>query len=196
MTLKTKQILRKIIYAILFAAMILCFICLGEKYANNSKDEVITISDYYSNIKDDKYEIVRGKKLISLLKKGKHLIMIGNKESQYSQKYLEELNTIIEELEIDKVYYYDIINDKSQANSNYYEIIELLEGNLTTTDSSEKNLLAPSFYIVDNGEVKYYNIETVAMKNTDSIESYWNVQTEFNFRQEVSSAINKYYLNK
>ena len=102
----------------------------------------------------------------------------------------------LEELQIYKVYYYDLINDKAQANSNYYEIIELLKGHLTTTDTSENNLLSPSFYIVTNGKVNYYNVETSAMKNTDTIESYWNVQNEFNFRQEISSAINKYYLNK
>lgn len=196
MTLKRKQILRKIIYAILFALLVCCFIFLGEKYTNNEKDVVITINDYYSNIDSEKYEIVRGKKLISLLQEGKNLIVIGNKESEYSQKYLEELNSIVEELKIDKIYYYDLINDKAQANSNYYKIIDLLEGYLTTTDSSEKNLLAPSFYILDNGKVKYYNTETVAMKNTDTIDSYWNVQTEFNFKQEISNAINKYYLNK
>jgi hypothetical protein len=122
--------------------------------------------------------------------------MIGNKDSKYSQKYIEELDIILEELEIDKVYYYDLINDKAQANSNYYEIVELLEGHLTTTDTSDNNLLSPSFYIVTDGKVNYYNVETSAMKNTDTIESYWNVQNEFNFKQEISSAINKYYLNK
>lgn len=196
MTTKTKALIRKIIYAILFAAMIFCFIYIGNKYTTDDKDKTVKISDYYQEIDNKYYEVIRGKKLISLLKEGNHLILIGNQKSEYSKKYIQELTTVLEELNIDKVYYYDLINDKAQANSNYYEIIDLLEGHLTTTDSSEKNLLAPSFYIVDNGEVKYYNIETVAMKNTDTIESYWNVQTEFNFRLEVSSAINKFYLNK
>lgn len=196
MTTKTKALIRKIIYAILFAAMIFCFIYIGNKYTTDDKDKTAKISDYYQDIDNKYYEVIRGKKLISLLKEGNHLILIGNQKSEYSKKYIQELTIVLEELNIDKVYYYDLINDKAQANSNYYEIIDLLEGHLTTTDSSEKNLLAPSFYIVDNGEVKYYNIETVAMKNTDTIESYWNVQTEFNFRLEVSSAINKFYLNK
>ena len=196
MTTKTKALIRKIIYAILFAAMIFCFIYIGNKYTTDDKDKTVKISDYYQEIDNKYYEVIRGKKLISLLKEGNHLILIGNQKSEYSKKYIQELTTVLEELNVDKVYYYDLINDKAQANSNYYEIIDLLEGHLTTTDSSEKNLLAPSFYIVDNGEVKYYNIETVAMKNTDTIESYWNVQTEFNFRLEVSSAINKFYLNK
>lgn len=196
MTTKRKTLIRKIIYAILFAGLILCFIYIGNKYTPDDKEKVLEISDYYEGIDNKYFEVIKGKKLISCLKEGKHLILIGNKKSEYSKKYIEELTTVIKELNIDKVYYYDLINDKAQANSNYYEIIDLLEGYLTTTDSNAKNLLAPSFYIVDNGEVKYYNIETVAMKNTDTVDSYWNVQTEFNFRLEVSSAIKKFYLNK
>ena len=196
MNRRVKNTIRKVIYIIIFTAMITCFIYLGNKYASDDKQKVITINDYYKNVKKDRYEIVRGAKLISLLKEGNNLIMIGNKDSEYSKKYIEELDMILDELEIDKVYYYDLINDKAQENSNYYEIVELLKGYLTTTDTSENNLLSPSFYIVTDGKVNYYNVETSAMKNTDTIESYWNVQSEFNFRQEISSAINKYYLNK
>lgn len=192
---KTKRSLRKIIYAIFFAAMIFCFIYLGDKYTSDTQEE-ITIKDYYKNIDNKKIEIVKGQELISLLKKGKNLIIIGNKNSEYSEKYMEEINKIIIELEIDKVYYYDLINDKVQGNSNYYDIVELLDGYLVTTDTSQKNLLAPSFYIVDNGKVKYYNIETVAMKNTDTVDTYWNAEKEFSFNYEVTTAINKYYLNK
>ena len=109
---------------------------------------------------------------------------------------MEEVNKIVEELKLEKVHYYDIINDKAQANSNYYEIIELLDGYLTTTDTSDKNLLSPSLYIVDDGKVKYYNTETTAMKNTDTVNDYWTLQQEFNFKQEITEAINKYCLNK
>ncbi len=119
MTKKRKALIRKIIYAILFTGLIFCFIYIGDKYTKDDKDKVVKISDYYKNIDDKRFEVIRGKKLISLLKKGNHLIFIGNKESEYSKKYIEELNYVFKELNIDKVYYYDLINDKAQANSNY-----------------------------------------------------------------------------
>ncbi len=196
MTRKTKGIIRKGIYAIIFIAMLAAFIYLGNKYAGNSEVKVLDITDYYAEIQKENFEVIKGKKFISLLKEGNHIIVIGNSKSEYSQKYMEEVNKIVEELKLEKVYYYDIINDKAQANSNYYEIIELLDGYLTTTDTSDKNLLSPSLYIVDNGKVKYYNTETTAMKNTDTVNDYWTLQQEFNFKQEITEAINKYCLNK
>lgn len=192
---ETKNIIRKVIYGILFIAMIAAFIYLSEKYASNSDPKILTINDYYSDIDSDRFEVIRGQKFISLIKAGKNIIFIGSGTSEYSKKYIEMLNEVLEENKIEKIYYYDINNDKSQKNSNYYTIRELLNGSLSTTDGSTNNLLAPSFYIIENGEVKYYNIDTVVMKNTDTVDSYWTEEKISDFKQELANAIQKYYLN-
>lgn len=196
MNRKTKDIIRKGIYAIIFIAMLVAFIYLGNKYAGNSEIKVLTINDYYKEIKKENFQVISGTKFIKLFDEGKHIIVIGSSKSQYSQKYITEINKIVEELNLKDVKYYDIINDKAQGNSNYYKIVEKLDGYLTTTDTSVNNLLSPSFYIIENGKVKYYNTETSAMKNTDTVEDYWTLNQEFKFKDEITNAINKYYLNK
>ena len=55
MNRRVKNTIRKVIYIIIFIAMITCFIYLGNKYANDDKQKVITINDYYKNIKKDKF---------------------------------------------------------------------------------------------------------------------------------------------
>ena len=196
MNRKTKDIIRKGIYAIIFIAMLIAFIYLGNKYAGNSEIKVLTINDYYKEIKKENFQVISGAKFIKLFDEGKHIIVIGSSKSQYSQKYITEVNKIVEELNLKDVKYYDIINDKAQGKSNYYKIVEKLDGYLTTTDTSVNNLLSPSFYIIENGKVKYYNTETSAMKNTDTVEDYWTLNQEFKFKDEITNAINKYYLNK
>ena len=196
MNRKTKDIIRKGIYAIIFIAMLVAFIYLGNKYAGNSEIKVLTINDYYKEIKKENFQVISGAKFIKLFDEGKHIIVIGSSKSQYSQKYITEINKIVEELNLKDVKYYDIINDKAQGNSNYYKIVEKLGGYLTTTDTSVNNLLSPSFYIIENGKVKYNNTETSAMKNTDTVEDYWTLNQEFKFKDEITNAINKYYLNK
>ena len=173
-----------------------CFIYLGNKYAGNSEIKTQDITDYYKNIDKDNFNVIRGGKFISLFKKGKHVIVIGNSTSEYSKKYIQEINKIIEKNNITNINYYDIVNDKAQGNSNYYQLIELLDGYLITTDMTNSNLLSPSLYIIDNGKVKYYNIETSAMKNTDKVSDYWTSEKELEFEQNITEAINKYYLNK
>ena len=196
MTRKTKDIIRKGIYAIIFIAMLGAFIYLGNKYAGNSEVKVLTINDYYNEIQKDNFQVISGAKFIKLFDEGKHIVVIGSSKSEYSQKYITEINKLVEELELKEIKYYDIINDKAQGNSNYYRLVEKLDGYLITTDTSVNNLLSPSFYIIENGKVKYYNAETSAMKNTDTAKDYWNEEKEIEFKAEITNAINKYYLNK
>ena len=89
---KTKNIIRKTIYGILFLAMIVAFVYLSQKYADNKDHHVITINDYYQNINNSKYKIIRGSKLISLLQEGKSIIFIGSSTSEAAIKYIEELD--------------------------------------------------------------------------------------------------------
>lgn len=193
---KVKKILRKVIYGVLFLTMIIIFIVLSEKYADNSKVKVMTITDYYEGIDSKKFEVLKGYQFVSHIKKDKNIVFIGSNTSEYSKKYIEILEGVIDEIEaIDSIYYYNITSDKSQRNSAYYEIIELLDGSLVTTDGTDNNLLAPSFYIIDKGEVLYYNIDTVAMKNTDKVSDFWTEERERKFKDEIIGAINKYYLN-
>lgn len=193
---KVKSILRKVIYAVLFLGMIVSFIYLSEKYADNSKVKVLTINDYYEDISSSKFELLRGYQFVSHIKRDKNLVFIGSSKSEYSKKYIHLLEEVIDEIEaIDSIYYYDLSSDKSQKNSAYYEVRDLLSGSLITTDGSNNNLLAPSFYIIDRGEVLYYNIDTVAMKNTDKLSDYWTEEKERSFKNEIIEAINKYYLN-
>ena len=192
---KKIAIIRKVLYLILFSLVIFCFIYLSNKYGYQEKT-VKTINDYYKNIDNtDMYETVNGTQMINKIKNGCNIIVIGSETSDWSIKYMELITPIFKTFAIDKVYYYDINNDKAQKNSNYYEIKELLKGNLTQTDGSKSNLLAPSLYIIDNGEVKYYNTDTVAVKNTIEIEEYWNETRKNDFEIELEQAIYKYYLN-
>lgn len=191
---KTIQLIRKIIYIVLFSAIIGCFIYLSNKYSNE-EPETKKISDYYEIEETSMYQVINGSEMINKIKKGTNIIFIGSETSDWSKKYIEIITPIFKTFDIETVYYYDLNNDKAQKNSNYYDIKELLKGSLTTTDGSKSNLLAPSLYIIDNGEVKYYNTETVAMRNTTTPNSYWNEERKANFKIELEDALLNYYLN-
>ena len=194
--MRRKGLLRKAIYLVLFIALGVCFVLISEKYKDNSKPNIIEISDYYEGLNDKQYTVIGGGKFINLLENdGKHLVVIGNHKSEWSKYYVEELDKVIEVSDIKNVYHYDINNDKAQLNSNYYAIVNLLKGSLVTTDGTDSNLLAPSFYIIKDGKVLYYNTDTVAMKNTEKPSKYWTEEEKQEFNTEITNAINKYYLN-
>ena len=191
---RKKSVVRKIIYFILYGIIIFSFIYISNKYEKLSKEEEIVITDYYKNLSTDYFKIINSNKIISYINKGNHLIFIGNSNSQWSQEYAKLLSNIANKLEVE-IGYYDLENDKSQKNSNYYDLREKLAGNLITTDGSKNNILAPSFYIISNNKIVFYNIDTVAMRNTDKPSEYWTKAKKEEFKQEITYNIEKYYLN-
>ena len=200
---KDKNIVRKVIYIILIALVLFCFIEISKKYSSNTEEQVINFSDYYPEENNDYIKVINGNETIRKIKKGRQIIFIGDSDSKWSVAYASELNRLLNNLgregiitKDDEIYYYDLAQDKEQKNSKYYDLRTMLKGALVTTDASENNLLSPVLYIIEEGEVKYYNIATVAMKNTDDIEDYWTEEKELMFDEEITTAIIKYYLNK
>ncbi len=191
---KKFKIIRKIIYLCLFATIIGAFVYLSNKYESLSETKTINFTDYYAGIHTDKYNIIKANGLLKELKSGKHIIFIGNHTYKWSEAYAYILTECLDELNV-KISYYDLNADKTQKNSNYYTIRERLQDYLVSTDDSESNLLAPSLYIVDNGKIKYYNIETAVLKNTTKIEDYWTNYNKESFKREIKNNIKRYYLN-
>ena len=194
--MRKKGLLRKTIYLVLFLALGACFVLISEKYKDNSKPRIVEISDYYEGLDDNEYTVIGGVKFINLLEnEGKYIVEIGSHKSEWSKYYVNEIDKALESSNINNIYHYDINNDKAQLNSNYYTIVRLLKGSLVTTDGTASNLLAPSFYIIEDGKVLYYNTDTVAMKNTEKPSDYWTEDKKEKFNKEITDAINKYYLN-
>lgn len=200
---KQNSIVRKIIYYLLFALIIFAFLQISKRYENVHTDQIIKFSDYYPNERLSHFKVINGNEAIRKIKKGKHIIFIGNSSSKWSISYAYEINKLFNNLvdakvlsANDNIYYYDLANDKSQKNSKYYDLRRYLKGALVTTDTTDNNLLSPVLYIVDEGEIEYYNISTVAMKNRDDVDDYWTEERELMFEEEITEAIQKYYLNK
>ena len=200
---KKKCLIRKIIYFILFALIILGFLGISKKYANNHLEQIVEFKDYYPEETKTYIQVINGNETARKIKKGHHIIFIGNSDSKWSTAYAKELNKLFNNLvedgilsKDDNIFYYDLANDKYQKNSKYYDIRRYLKGALVTIDDDENNLLTPVLYIVKDGQIEYYNIDTVAMKNKDEISDYWTEEHELMFEEEITEAIQKYYLNK
>jgi len=185
------------IYSVLFALIIIAFIYLSKKYEEDPNAEETTILTYYPEIEvnTDRYEVVSASDAISLIKRGKNILIFASQTSKWTESYIENLEQVFQEENIEKIYLFDLTYDKSKKTSSYYEIRELLENYLITTDDNEDDLLAPSFYIIEEGQVLYYNIDTVAMKNTIEPDDYWNSANIAEFQYAIKDAISKYYLN-
>ena len=184
---------QKIIYLIIIILLFGVFVYVSKKYTREDV-EGVKFNDYYKDIDGSHIDLIFGSEFIKLIDdEDVHVFLIGDRENEWSQKYVELVSSIVNDLGVD-IYYYDIVNDKSQENSNYYRIVKKLNGYLMSDDSSDNNFLSPSLYIIKDGKVLFYDAETSVVKNSDEVDAYWTEEKEQAFRQKITAEIYKYVL--
>ena len=188
--------IKNYIYFLIIIIIIFCFIFLEKKYTNNGKQKVKTFADYYTNVDSKKFELISMEKLMEYKKNNDILLLFGDSHSEWSKKYIYYFYEAIKELDVPKVYYYDLNNAFTQKNSYYYRLKEMFKGSLISGPESDDYLCAPCFFIISNGKVKYYNYESSFVKNGSVPEEFWNYTKVTNFKGELLYNLNKYYLNK
>ena len=186
-----KSVVRKFFYFLLYVLIIIGFIYFSKQdnlkviYENDQEK----FASEYGISKYNCYEYVNTQMLIEKISEGDSIIFIGNKDNEWSIKYLYFFNNIVETYRINKVYYFDAGRMKQLQNRNYYEVINALKGNLIETDDSADNLFTPSLYIVKNGKIVYHDSTSSVVKNEDTVESFWTEDEINRFSNSVINAL-------
>lgn len=185
---------RKLGYFFLYALVILAFIYLGTKDYNlvtYASDGDRFNGDYNEIPRNNPFIYLNSTELIELLNNGSGIVFMGNKENIWSKSYAKYLYEIASDIDVEKIYYYDVKKVKLLKNRNYYNIIKALEGKLIETDDSVNNLFSPSLYIIKDGEVVFYDNTTAVVNNDLEVDTYWDSSNVYKFKEKIITAINE-----
>ncbi len=185
---------RKLGYFFLYALVILAFIYLGTKDYNlvtYASDGERFNGDYNEIPRNNPFVYLNSTELIELLNNGSGIVFMGNKENVWSESYAKYLYEIASDIDVEKIYYYDVKKVKLLKNRNYYNIIKALEGKLIETDDSVNNLFSPSLYIIKDGEVVFYDNTTAVVNNDLEVDTYWDSSNIYKFKEKIITAINE-----
>lgn len=188
-----KPNIKKGLYILAFALMLVCFIYLGAKdYSKDAgkTDGSLFAADYQDVPNSNNFIYASATKLQDTLKKGTGLIFIGTSDSKWSQAYAKYLYEASLEYDIDEILYYDIEKDKFQRNTNYQSLLELIEEYTYTTDEYKSELFTPCLIAVNNGKIIGFNNTTAIMKSDLEPKDFWTLNETFKLKEEVGS----YYL--
>jgi hypothetical protein len=110
-----------------------------------------------------------------ILARGRGIVFIGFKECPWCQVYAVYLQEAAREMEIDKIYYCDIKQDRENNSEGYRKIIGVLEGYLQYDDEGRPRLYVPDVSVVSRGRIITRDFET--SKETlgyGTPQEYWN----------------------
>jgi len=193
-----KQIIRGIIYFVLFSILIGAFIYLGEKDFNNE----VQVSDSerfaqeYNIESNNVFKYVYAKDVIDILNNKTGMIFMGFSSNDWSKYYIKYLQEIVKENGVKQVYYYDLQKDRTKNNKYYRQIENRLSDYLYKLDTGVVRLSTPSLIIVKNGNIKYFDDETSIERNNISPDYYWSDEKVESFKNRISSYLKEVNINE
>ncbi len=128
------------------------------KKADEVTDAEIFASEYAIS-KDNVFKYASIDEVVELLESGTGIVFFGNSDQEGSSDIVKMFSDLVEDKEIDEVYYYNPTVIRDDVTEEYDVLINLLGDNLTITDEGDSYLEIPSVYFVKSGEIIGYNDE-------------------------------------
>lgn len=166
---------KHIITYILIIIALIAFIVIGKKnFVIEEKVENKITHKYNILDVDNVFEKITSSQTLTKIHSGNALIFMGFNDHKQSEYYASLLNDVAKSLNIEKIYYYDFYNDRKKSNATYETIVNELTNYLYTNDEGKVNLEAPTFIIIKNYNIIYFDSDASKIQANLSEEDYWN----------------------
>ncbi len=189
-----KNNVQKVIYLIVFFLLIGAFIYLGrQNFSKKAPDDHEKFNTDYSLVDGNNvFEYSNSSKVRLIVRQGEGIIFFGTNKSNWANYYAKILNDVALSVGIEKIYYYDFIEDRTNHNGTYESIVELLTNSVLKDDLGKKNIYAPTLVIIKDGKVILYDDETSFMRASVTPENYWTNEKIEAKKTELMNSFFKY----
>lgn len=153
----------------------LYFLLRDKKEETPQLSDAVKFSQEYTGVGEDNVFVYRdAEEIIRILKNGTGVVYLGFPECKWCQKYVTYLNEFAKENDITRIYYFDILDDRTNNTEAYQEIVSLLEDYLSYDEEGNKRVFVPAVIVVNQGEIVGFDDETsLDTHDLDDPEEYW-----------------------
>lgn len=166
-----------IIAAIVIILGVIVSLCVINK--NDEETDFITdnvkFSQEYGSVNEDNVFCYKSiEEIINILEHGTGVVYLGFPECPWCKEYVTYLNEVAKESDCEKVYYFNILNDRKENTENYQKIVNILKDYLPYDDEGNKRVYVPAVIAVKDGKIISFDDETAKdTKGYDTPQEYW-----------------------
>lgn len=170
--------MKKKVIILLGVVLVIALGVLGYLYLNKEKNTNVDgkrFAEEYTSVTEDNVFVYRNiDEIINILEHGTGVVYLGFPECPWCTAYVPYLNEVAQDNDVEKVYYYNILNDRKENNDNYKKLVDILKDYLKFDEEGNKRIYAPSVIAVKNGEIIDFDDETAwDTKGYKTPEEYW-----------------------
>ena len=177
---------------LLIIPLVLTFILVGC-----TKDKKETDSEKfakeYNNITEDNYFVYRDiDEIIKILEHGTGVVYLGFPECPWCQAYVPILNEVADIEGLEKIYYYNIYEDRKNNTASYQQIVNLIGEYLQYDEEGNKRIYVPAIIVVSEGQIIGFDDETAYdTKGLEKPEEYWTEEEILDLKQKLTTMISE-----
>lgn len=190
--MKNKKNYIAIIGLLIIAVTTVLFITLNKDKTETDAEKFMK---EYTEVGEDNVFVYRSAEdVIKLLKHGTGVVYLGFPECPWCQTYVKYLNEVANEVGIDKIYYYNILEDRTNNTDVYKEIVSLLEEKLEYDDEGNPRIYVPNVSFHINGEIIGNDMETAKdTKGFEKPEDYWTEDEVTDLKNKLTTYMEEVY---
>ena len=179
---------------IIIGGGILLYFVLNNK--NNGNDNVRFAKEYAdSQVGEDNVFVYKNiDEIINILKYGTGVVYLGFPECPWCQAYVKYLNETAKDANIEKIYYFNILEDRKNNTEKYQEIVSILGDNLQRDDEGNLKVFVPNVSFVVNGKIIGNDYETsLDTKGFEKPSDYWTEEEVSELENTLSGYMKEVY---
>lgn len=185
---------KKILLIISIIIVFLLVGCTKEK----TETDFEKFAKEYTQVTEDNYFVYRNsEEIIKILEHGTGVVYIGFPECPWCQSYVPILNEVADIEGLEKIYYYNVFEDRKNNTEDYQKIVEFLSDYLQYDDEGNKRIYVPAVIVVSEGEILGFDDETsYDTKGYENPEDYWTEEEIFDLKIKLTDMVNQVLDNK
>ena len=192
--------MKKKIIIIIGVVLVIALGVLGYFYLNKEKNTNVDGKKFaaeYTSVTEDNVFVYRTiDEIINILEHGTGVVYLGFPECPWCTAYVPYLNEVAKANGVDKVYYYNIYNDRKENNDNYKKLVDILKEYLKFDEEGNKRIYAPSVIAVKDGEILDFDDETAwDTKGYKTPEEYWKNEDLEGLKKKLAKMFEETKLN-
>jgi len=148
----------------------------GERFAE----------DYTLLNKENVFVYRTAEEIVKILENGTGVVYLGFDECRWCQQYVVYLNEVAQDVGVEKIYYLDILEDRTSNTKEYQQIVELLSDNLGFDNEGNPRVAVPDVSIIKKGEIIGHDNETAWISDSElKTTDYWTEERVLKLKEKL-----------
>lgn len=183
---------RKVVLVIILLLTLTLTAC-KENISDSQK-----FAEEYTEVPEYNVFVYKGaEEIIKILEHGTGIVYLGFPECPWCQAYVPILSEVADIEGIDKIYYFNILNERKENTQNYQKMVSILSDYLQYDDEGNKRIYVPAIIAVIDGQIIGFDDESsYDTLGYDDPKDYWTEDRKENLKKRLTEMISKVADNK